>query len=834
MFASGPGYDKPTGPTARPSTARSGPIPFPALEGGANSGRTNPGTPPASSGTTAVLTADPGLAATPPLAVAGRWYLAPMAAIVAIAVGLLLYEFLKQPVPPGVDPGHWLSIAYSYVGLPTAPDPADRPFFYSPLLFPFLGGLVLLTGNPMMAATILAAALLGTYGLTVMHLARRFLVSGPLQVLLVGLALFSGTTYRMMFWGGYPNFLGFILATEAIVFFLLFVRGHRTVDAGLFFAAVGLTFLAHELTFFVLLSVLAASTFFLLYFRKLSIRFLLDRRTLVGGFGVVALVLGYGELTKLSGIRHASYFFGNPSAYHVDHIGEIFIPLAGSPMYFPAGHAVVLAPFVAVVLLLAVPVVSLLVLSGIRRRWPDRIDVRLLVAVGWLSAAATMPAVGYLLHVQTDYPRFLFFLPLPFTLLLMVSLERVVARPLLAGGHPTYIPAHATLPAGRPVVARLRRRQSAREPVALAAVTVIIFLVFAGVTWPIAQKSESGGAKVAHDPAFVAATNWLAHQPGAGNVLSPSTAARWTEALTQRQTFTNGPIWLLFDPFQIVDSEEAYWAFNSQYTVSNGQVVLSYSGFGTSLYSQAPMYTANDAGIPFPVFRILPGSIALNASTGTTYGLYPVQGGPSLAVDSVGPGHGTIVYTTTMGTITETAQPTDGGAAVLSFQVQPFVGAHVRSIVLVLAGPPTKVPMLARDSITNLSATPHGLNWSVTGQLGEYPYPAVLRTQISFSQSSSFGTYGSYGGAKGYRAEFRNPNGSAPFTVSISAKTAGTSNPTTAFPTTFATTDFLQAHNIHYLLWPNATTTPSQVLYYESTFGFQVVYANAEWLVLRV
>jgi hypothetical protein len=758
-----------------------------------------------------------------------------MAAIVAVATALLVYEFLRAPLPPGVDPGHWLSISYGFVGRPQAPDPADRPFFYSPMLFPFLGGLVVLTGSPPAAATITAAALLAVYGLTVIHLARRFLFSGTLQVLLVGLAVFAGTTYRMLFWGGYPNFLGFIFLNESMIFFLLYVRGRRTRDAALFFAATGATFFAHDLTFFVLLGVLAIATFFLLLFEKLSLRFLFDKRNLIGLAALAVLVVGYNNLTSHLGISHPNYFFGNPSAYHVDEVGELFVPLAGSPLFLPASAPVVFGPLLMVLLLLAVPVVLLLGLAAVRPHWPDRVDTRLLIGAGWLSAAAALPATGYLLKVDTDYMRFLYFLPLPFLLLATLALERAAIRPLLGEAWhrappPRLAPDSALLPPRW-----FRHSRSDAQPLAAAAVAVALFFVFVGVTFPVAQKAETTGTGLSHDPAFVAAASWLAHAPSSGNVLAPSTDARWIEALTNRQAFDNGPVWLLFDPFQIVDAEESYWALNSEYAVSNGQVVLSYSGFNTPLYGQAPMYSANDEGIAFPVFRILPTAVTLNATTPSYSGLYPVLPAPTpaVSVDAAPPGHGTIVFTTGAGTVTETAAPGTGGSAAVQFQVQPKAGAQVRSLVLVLASPPPTSAMLARDKIVTLSATPGGLNWVVTGPLGEYPYPATLTTQVGFSLRPSSERFGGFQGSYGVRVEFPNPAPTQPFTVTISAQTGGTSNPTPSFPTAFATAQFLQGQDVHFLLWPNTPASPWQVSYYESTFGFQPVYNNSEWVILQ-
>jgi hypothetical protein len=370
---------------------------------------------------------------------------------------------------------------------------------------------------------------------------------------------------------------------------------------------------------------------------------------------------------------------------------------------------------------------------------------------------------------------------------------------------------------------------------AAAAVALVLVLVFVGVTFPVAQRAETTGTGASHDAAFVAAETWLDRSPTRGNVLTPSTDARWTEALTNRQAFDNGPIWLLFDPFQIVDSEESYWALNSEYAVSNGQVVLSYSGFDTTLFGQAPMYTANDQGIAFPVFRVIPGATALNGSSGAYSGTYPVLStpAPALSVDSTPPGHGTIVYTTGVGTVTETAAPGGNGSAAIRFQVQPRPGDLVRSLLLDIASAPPTSAMLARDNILNLTPTPTGLTWVVTGPLGEYPYPAVLTTQVGFSVRPQTERFGSYQGSAGVRAEFPNPDPSQPFTVTITAQTGGTSNPTAAFPTAFTTAQFLQSQDIHFLLWPNGRTTPSQVAYYESTFGFQLVYSNAQWVILQ-
>ena len=54
------------------------------------------------------------------------------------------------PLPPGGDPGQWLSNSYPYVGLPYPSQVI--PWGYPPGLFPVLGSLVLLGGDPILGA----------------------------------------------------------------------------------------------------------------------------------------------------------------------------------------------------------------------------------------------------------------------------------------------------------------------------------------------------------------------------------------------------------------------------------------------------------------------------------------------------------------------------------------------------------------------------------------------------------------------------------------------------------------------------------------------------------
>jgi hypothetical protein len=734
---------------------------------------------------------------------ASRIYLLPMFGILGLILGLVLFEFTSHPLPPGVDPGHWLSTAYAYVGLPTAPDPANRPLFYSPLMFPILGGLVWLTQSPPLAATILAGLFLAGYGLTVIHLARRFLRTGVVQVAFVGVALFCGTTLQMLFWGAYPNYLGFIFLNEALIFFLLWVRERRSRDGALFYAALLLAYFGHDLTFMVLVASIALSAIFLLLFRKMSPR-----------------------------------FFSNSSAYFVDEIGEIFQPLGHDPAFLLPGPIVYVSPRVAVAILLSATVISLVVFALVHRFRPDRLNARLLITGGWLSGAAAVPALGYLAHIDTDYTRFVYFLPLPFILLAAESFEQAFARLTPLGApEPVRPPPRPRGDRGR---YRPRPYREARGSPAVAAsvVGLLLTVLFFSVTVPVAQANEAANAGgFGHDAQFVQAAEWLGQNPAPGAVLCEPGEARWTEALSDRSEYTVGPVWLLFDTFQIYNAEETYWAANSEYAVTNGQVVLSYSGFNTTVFSQAPLYTAYVQGVPFPVLRVLPGSISIVAAGpgGASARTVPALGGasPLLNVSASDGGAGTIIYRTAAATITEAGFVDTGGNARIQFLVQPAPRVTVRSLSFALDGIPFGALWLQHDRVTGLSYSAGQLDWNVTGPLGQYPSPWTARTTVAFSEAPAQTLTGALPAGGLWQGTFPDPNGSAPYELTLYLSTPHTSNPATALPRVLASSEFLASQSIQFVLWPTSPAYQAQLYYFEQELGFRPVFQNSEWMVLQ-
>ena len=242
----------------------------------------------------------PGQAASPE----PRLFLWVSLAIVVGAIAVLEFTYSSWPIPPGVDSGDWIQRSFGWVGLAHPPmDAVGSPFLYSPLIFPMIGGTELLTGSPTTTGFLFGGLLLAAYGLSVIHLSRRFLRSGPFQVLFVGLAVLNGTTLQILFWGGYPNFLAFVFFNEGLVFLLAFARTRSTRDGLLLYVIASLLFLTHELTFVLFVATLLTTALFLLAQDRKWLGVFLSRANVLGLVILATTVGGYIEITKHLGIE---------------------------------------------------------------------------------------------------------------------------------------------------------------------------------------------------------------------------------------------------------------------------------------------------------------------------------------------------------------------------------------------------------------------------------------------------------------------------------------------------------------------------------------------------
>jgi hypothetical protein len=763
-----------------------------------------------------------------------RYHLALMLGMVAVVTAIFEWAMSSAPIPPGSDPGDWIQRSYAFVGLAHPPVlSVGSPFLYPPLVFPLIGAVYLITGSATTTGFVIAGALLAGYGLTVVHLARRFLATGPMQLVFVGLAMFNGTTLSMLFWGAYPNFLAFILFNEAIIAFAAYTARERFWDGLLLFVLLALEFLTHSLTFDLLLLALAAAFFFLWIGRRVRLRLVLGRGTLLGAGLLVATVAAYTAAIRFYGIPTPNYISANPAAYFIDNIGELFVPLANAPSIYVSGPPLVLAVWVVLLFLSAVAATLLVAGAYLALRWPHWAPRALLISEGWLVAALITPVGGWIAHVDTDYPRFLYYFALPGFLLVTLAVEQLLLRPGFAS--PSYPegdrPPDPTSDRGE---SGARRRPSGH--VAVVAAMVLVVVLASNVAIPAIFVNERLNSGTSHNAYFLDAEAWLKANPNPGSVLTVDRAIRWTEALTTRGGYDVGPTWLLFAPWQVMDTEESYWALNSRVAVTNNYAVLSFSGFGTTLLTQAPMYSIMEEGVTLSLLRVLPGASFVTTSVGnsTTEQSLTAFTTPSLVVPGpAGPSAVTTYAGPTFQVVqTDTLAPTQGEAWI-NYTITPLGGAQVRELGISIADPPRLVSQIHTGSIPEINVTGGSLNWNVGAALGRLPGIQPIDTVGTFSPApASFAVTPTPTGTT-LSLVFTNPGGTGPFSTSIHLSTPLTSNPAVVLPTYLDTVAFLGEHNIHFLLLPNDPNSGQTVAYYEATYHFQIGYANRDWQILE-
>ncbi|MCI4319029.1 MAG: hypothetical protein L3K23_02715 [Thermoplasmata archaeon] len=760
-------------------------------------------------------------------------HLALMLGMVAVVTAIYEIALSASPVPPGSDPGDWIQRSYAFVGQPHPPVLAvGSPYLYPPLIFPIVGGVYLLTGSATTTGYVVAGVLLAGYGLTVVRLARRFLTTGPTQVAFVGVALFNGTTLSMLFWGAYPNFLAFILFNEAILAFAAYTAKGRPVDGLVLFALLSLEYLAHSLTFDLLVFALAVAFFLLWAAKRVDLKLLVRRPTLLGAGLLLGTIAAYTAAIKFYSIPTPNYLSANPASYVIDNLGELFVPLANAPSLYLSGPPLVLAPLAVLLLLTLAAVVLVVGGAYVGLRWRRFSPNSLLLTEGWLVAALLTPVVGWIAHVDTDYPRFLYFLPLPGFLFVALALEQLLFR---AGRAVDPGPTPRPVETATPTTRSADRRQASGTVALVAALTIVVVLA-GNVAVPTIFLNEKLNTGTSHNAYFVDAASWLRSNPTSGSVLTVDRAIRWTEALTDRGGYDVGPTWLLFEPWQVLDSEETYWALNSRSAITNNEAVLSYSGFGSPLLSQAPMYSVIDEGVTVSLLRALPGGSFVTSTVGnsTVQQALTAASTPTLTVPGPQGLSGVTVYSGGSFQVTQTATlPTPGGEAWINYSVTPVGGAQLRQLVVTLADPPRQVALINTGGSPSVNTSGGVLYWNVSSLLGRLPGNQPIDTVGTMTPAPASATFRPSGVGSTLQLAFNDPNGGGPFSVSLHLTTPSASNPAVVLPSYLDTVGFLTTHDIHFLLLPNVPSSAVTVAYYESVYDYQVGYTNPDWQILE-
>jgi hypothetical protein len=746
--------------------------------------------------------------------------------IAALALLELLYA--ASAVPPGVDPGHWITSGYGYAGHPVPPLAAiGSPYLYPPLTPLLLGGLYTFLGSPITTALAAGAVLLVLFAISLLLVARRFLWFAPAQIGFVGASLLCGTTLSMLFWGAYPNFLGFFFLDLLVIALLEYARRPSQLWGLLLPLSLGAIYLTHSLVFFMALATVGMAGLLLLLGE--GPRYIWKRvwnpGFLVGCGLLVGIVAAYTLTLRLEQIVPPAYVGGNPAAYLLDGLGGFFTPLSSAPAFFPLGPGLYLSAAVAALILGGSS--AALALSWLYVRWrkPKWMDVRFPVALGMLLAGLLVPVAGWVAHIATDYDRFIYFVPTPAVLLAALTLEKgvAVASPDSLG---------PSTPSSTPP--RLRARPRSALLVGYVATSVILVLLFTNVTVPMAVDQDQIDTGPAHSADFLAAAQWLSQNVAGGNVLTLQSSARWVEALTTRGAFDIGPTWLDFEGWQIIDSQEAYYTFNSAYAVTDNAAVLSFTDPSSPILSQSPMYSILSLGIPVPVCRLLVGSSSVTiVENGTTETIPGSAWGPGTLAVGPSSATATLSYNPAPFSLSVFSTATNGSSATLSVTATGKNGTLVEGFTLEMGVPPSGVSLLGVGTQSGIVLQPGGFQWNTTKSLGPLPTPSEFFTTGTFSAAPVVETQSLYPNGPEVTAQFARPAGLSPYTVSLELTTPGSGNPGVSLPPVLNSTGFLDSNDIQFLFILETNPYLPTVQLFEATLGFHVVYANSSWEILE-
>jgi hypothetical protein len=764
-----------------------------------------------------------------------RPYLVASILLVLFAAVLLLQTYQGAPVPPGFDSADWTQRSYGFVGLAHPPEQAvGSPFVYPPLIFPFLGLLVLATQSPLYPGFIFATLLLLAFGLSTIHLSRRFLATGPAQVGFVAAAVLNGTTLSMLYWGGYPNFAAFLLVNEAFVCMVGFLRTRSSSYALAMWGFVALTYLDHTLTFALLVAELCFG--FLLYalVERRAWNLVWDRGNL-GGLAVLAATIGaYTAVTSVRKVSQPSYLFSNPAAYSLNNIGQLFTPLSTEPAFFPAGSAVYLAPGATVALLVGSALALLVAVAIVARSRRPWLSAPAMLAVAWLVTTLVVPVAGWYAHIDTVYNRFLYFLPVPLALVAAVAFDRwtlskragATADPAPSSSEPR-VAGGSDRPAGRRTL-----RATAAVDIGLF---VVVVLLIGTVTVPTASHLEKVDTGLTHDQFFLQAMHALKGNPQSGSVLAAASVVRWTEALTDRGAYEIGPTWLLFFPWQIVNDQETYFALNGQGAETNNQVAFSYSGLGApGAVQSAPMYSVLYQGINFPVLRVLPSSMNVTVANGSGSSTRPVAALGTGSLQLPDPtGGATLTGIAPGAQVVQTAALGAGGSGWLNFTISPLNGSDVTSFAVTLAGFPVSAQLLNPSPLAGAAVSGSTLYWNLSAGVGPLPDPVAIDTAVAMTPAPAASSVVPGAATPTAVLRFADPTPGTPFHISLAVATTPTSNPAVRLPTILNTTGFLVSYDIHFLLLPNRVDYLPTAHLFEQAFGYRSFFVNSEWLILQ-
>ncbi|HEV8049039.1 MAG TPA: glycosyltransferase family 39 protein, partial [Thermoplasmata archaeon] len=564
------------------------------------------------------------------------------ALLVAFAIGLVAVALLENamramPVPAGGDPGQWLSTSYAYVGMPY---PSwILPGQYPPLLFPLLGSIVVLAGGPISGALTYVGVIAVLNGISIYFLARSVTRHRSAALLAEALVLLNPTFLSMLFWGFYPNLLGFVFMNLSLGLFVRFIRSRRPLHLYLFWVCGAATVLTHTLVGVVLVAV--AGLFFLsaIGFKLLPREFYRSRAGLAGAGTFVGAVGGFYLATALFTVPHPQYFQSGAFAYVRNGTASIFNLLVR-----PFAHGIKVSPASSVTLLWVFCTLLILYVVGLRLFWKSRVTLGVLLTVAMALGPLLLPAIGWEMAVVTDYSRFSYFLVAPIGLGVAVGLDWYLTKVGFRRAFPSTVRASVAAPERH--WARDRSRAGAAPGTVVLTMFVVVLVGVSGfVAAASLPRDEKQTTQLGHDPNFLKALQLVRGTGVPGSLLTVPGVAKWTRALLDRDAyFPNVEARFTFDPAHLIDEEQAYFALTSRYVADNGQVAATALGTNLTDGNDTFEYQPSYYGSFTPVLTLPLGPVSVGVAHAGVTTMEGINVGGIVKLHPVGPMSFSLTY----------------------------------------------------------------------------------------------------------------------------------------------------------------------------------------------
>jgi hypothetical protein len=742
-----------------------------------------------------------------------------------VAAALLENAMMARPVPAGGDPGQWLSTAYAYVGLPY---PSwIVPGQYPPLLFPLLGGLVLITGGPIAGALAYVAVVAVLIGLSLYFLARSLTRRRSTALLAEAIILLNPTLLTMFFWGFYPNLLGFVFMNLALGFLIRFIRSRRPLHLYLFWVSGAAAVLTHTLVGAILVAVVGLFLVLAISFRVLPREFYRSRAAFAGFTTFLGGVGGFYAVTAALRVPHPQYFQSGAFAHVRNGTAQIF-----DLVLRPFVHTLRVSPANSVGLLWGISAVLALFVVGLWIFWRSRMTLGILLAISLALGALLPPAIGWEFAVVTDYSRFSYFLVAPIGLGIALGLDGWLTQ--VGWRQPTFhfLPASSAVPRHR-WRSDPTRGSASMGTIVLTAFVILVVGVSEFVSAASLPKDEKITTQFGHDPAFLKALHYVQASGVPGSLLTFPGVAKWTRAILVRDAyFPNVEARYTFDPTHLVDEEQAYFGMTSRYVATNGAVAVTGLGNNLSAGNDSFAYQPAYYGSFTPVLSIPLSAVSVAVVHGGVTTVQRVHAGGFVQYRALSDSSFQLTY----------GQP--GFSVTVTVSVSIF--APSADVYLTVTAAPG---YLVRTLQGNLTGRGEFLAGSAHGSFEIVPprYGSALATSVNVTPASALEqiTTESHPGRPA-QSSFQVGSGASPaqpqLSVWFSIATPGASTLVPGLPHLFTTDQVWANWSIRFILYTNsapgsgllANLLPNELGYLKAEYGATVLGVAGHWTVLIV